>query len=219
MIHPLVILKLQYLSSKSESRDDIQNKSLICSTWFASTTLAKLKEGLLLRNMAMLVHLVPNSVACSMDRLLLYCLQFFDSNSRSQTAIFEVFSWGKKKENKRRNFKKCLCWQKGIVTGKIIIELFVLEGTFKDHLAQFLKKSFLETQCASSHWWASSQLWVARPRDLMTKALQAAASPLTTVTSPAKRMRIPFFPSSASLWASVCLSWELGIIWAVERNC
>lgn len=112
MIHPLVILKLQYLSSKSESRDDIQNKSLICSTWFASTTLAKLKEGLLLRNMAMLVHLVPNSVACSMDRLLLYCLQFFDSNSRSQTAIFEVFSRGKKKKKTKEEILKSVCADK-----------------------------------------------------------------------------------------------------------
>lgn len=40
VIHPLLVLQSQYPSSKLESRDGIQDKSLICTTWFVSTTLA-----------------------------------------------------------------------------------------------------------------------------------------------------------------------------------
>lgn len=144
--------------------------------------------------MALLVCLVPNSVAHSMDRLWFHCLQFFDSKSRSQTAILEISSWEKKEE-----IKKTLVLTKRISHRKSyhrITKWFVLEGTFTDHLIQFLNKLLLETRCASSHWWASGQLWAARPRAL-TKALQPAASPLPPPMShPQQKGRgAPFIPA------------------------
>lgn len=112
----------------------------------------------------MLVHLAPNSVALSTDRLGLYCLQFFDSKSRLQTASSSC-AWrdflGKKRKKKKAFILTKREWSQEELCVSPLVSLPLTVGS-----------------------------QAKRPDQSSAACCQPFAT--TAATSPAKRIRIPF---------------------------